>query len=350
MAIPSRYARAGAVIAAGFALFLVTPAAADDDDDIVTCLKESGGDDAIIAACTRVLGKGAPDGPLLMNRGRAYGRKGQYDRAVQDFTQLIALDRNNHDAWTARCWVRMLAGQGQQAVTDCTEALRLSADDDNSLFARAVAYFKLGQYDKAIADYNAVIKLQPDNAAPLYGRGLAKVKKGDTASGNADIAKAKTMQADIAEDFTSQLGIAAEQASTQIPNPSPSPNPNPSPSPNPGPRLHESTFQRSCSAIHFALSNGNPAVQANCKRINGTSKTSTLVLRGISNEDGKLVQGSGVSSFHRSCTTIAISVVGQAVVLAAQCRPVNGAAVSAVLALDGIDNINGDLKYQDPSP
>jgi hypothetical protein len=35
----------------------------------------------------------------------------------------------------------------------------------------------------------------------LYGRGVAKLKKGNADAGNADIAAAKAIRADIAEEF-----------------------------------------------------------------------------------------------------------------------------------------------------
>jgi hypothetical protein len=37
----------------------------------------------------------------------------------------------------------------------------------------------------------------------LYGRGLAKQKKGDSVDGDTDIAAAKVIKANIADDFTS---------------------------------------------------------------------------------------------------------------------------------------------------
>ena len=65
-----------------------------------------------------------------------------------------------------------------------------------------MAYFKLGQFDKAIADYDAALAMtkDPSQANWLYGRGVSKLKKGDTADGNADIASAKAIKADIAEE------------------------------------------------------------------------------------------------------------------------------------------------------
>jgi tetratricopeptide (TPR) repeat protein len=65
-----------------------------------------------------------------------------------------------------------------------------------------LAYFKLGQFDKAIADYDAALAMtnDPSHADWLYGRGMTKLKKGDTAGGKADIASAKAIKADIAEE------------------------------------------------------------------------------------------------------------------------------------------------------
>ena len=55
-------------------------------------------------------------------------------------------------------------------------------------------------FDAAASDFDAALKLNPKLASALYGRGLAKLKNED-GSGEADIAAAKELQADIAEEF-----------------------------------------------------------------------------------------------------------------------------------------------------
>jgi hypothetical protein len=45
------------------------------------------------------------------------------------------------------------------------------------------------------------LKINPKQVDALYGRGLAKRKKGDPAGGDADIAAASAIQADIAVDY-----------------------------------------------------------------------------------------------------------------------------------------------------
>jgi hypothetical protein len=46
-------------------------------------------------------------------------------------------------------------------------------------------------------DYSSALRVNPKSASSLYGRGLAKLKKGDTSGGNADIAAAKAIEANI---------------------------------------------------------------------------------------------------------------------------------------------------------
>jgi len=64
-----------------------------------------------------------------------------------------------------------------------------------------LTYLKMGQWDSAIDDYNEALQFNPKLASSLYGRGLAKLKKGDTTGGDADIAAAKAIEANIAADF-----------------------------------------------------------------------------------------------------------------------------------------------------
>ena len=97
----------------------------------------------------------------------------------------------------------MVAGkQLQEALDDCNKANSLSPAIPQILGYRGFVYLKLGQFDKALADYDAAFSLTkiPDHADWLYGRGVTKLKEGES-GGGADIAKAKTLQADIADEF-----------------------------------------------------------------------------------------------------------------------------------------------------
>jgi len=137
------------------------------------------------------------------NRGLTYSRKGDHERAIADFTKGIELTAKSSQLWGQRCWSRAVIGkQLKEAIEDCDKAAELSPKIPQIPAYRALAYFKLGQFDKAIADYDAALAMakDPSQADWLYGRGVTKLKKGDTAGGNADIASAKAIKADIAEE------------------------------------------------------------------------------------------------------------------------------------------------------
>ncbi len=56
------------------------------------------------------------------------------------------------------------------------------------------------QLDAAVSDYDAALRHRSQLAFALYGRGLAKLRNED-AAGEADIAAAKALQADIAQEY-----------------------------------------------------------------------------------------------------------------------------------------------------
>src|SRR5262249_17830451 len=66
--------------------------------------------------------------------------------------------------------------------------------------SRAFIFLKMTHFDAAVSDYDAALRIDPKLAFALYGRGLARLKNGDP-SGEADIAAAKALQADIAEEY-----------------------------------------------------------------------------------------------------------------------------------------------------
>ncbi len=89
----------------------------------------------------------------------------------------------------------------QAALADCNELMKLRPNDPYALVIRGFAHLKSGQIDAALADYNAVLRHDPKNVAALYGRGTAELKKRNTARGDADVAAAKAIKPDIAEEF-----------------------------------------------------------------------------------------------------------------------------------------------------
>ncbi len=105
-------------------------------------------------------------------------------------------------------------------------------------------------------------------------------------------------------------------------------------------------FQNTCSNITFAYVSGSQAaLNAMCLKADGSANGSSLVLTGIGNSNGNLVQGSGASTFQKSCGNIQITANAQGATLSALCRTSSGASKATSLPLNNIGNNNGNLTY-----
>jgi tetratricopeptide (TPR) repeat protein len=161
-------------------------------DDVDTCAEAAS--DQTIAACTRAINSGRlHDHDLAAeyyNRGIKYAAKGDYDRAIADYTEAIKLDPKYADAYGNRGNAYRDEHDLDHAFADYNEALQIRPGAID-YFNRGNAYYVKDDYDRAIADYSEAIKLDPGFARAYYNRGLARRAKGDSAGGDADIAMAR---------------------------------------------------------------------------------------------------------------------------------------------------------------
>ena len=142
----------------------------------------------------------APSAEGYFNRGNAHLAKRDYDRAIDDYNQATKLKSDFAAAFDNRCWARAVLGVLKPALADCNQALRLMPKNAATLGSRAFVFLKMSRFDAAVSDYDAALQINPKGAFALYGRGLARLKN-DDAAGESDIAAAKTLQADIAEEY-----------------------------------------------------------------------------------------------------------------------------------------------------
>ena len=160
--------------------------------------------DGQIGGCTIVILSGRENPQNLAkafsNRGTAFFTKGDYRRAIQDYSQVINLDPNDATALDNRCWTRATLGLLGDALQDCDLSLKLRPNHASTLATRGSVHLKSGALETAIADYNVALTIDPQNPYALYGRGLAKQKKAD-ASGNDDLIAAKAISPEIAQEF-----------------------------------------------------------------------------------------------------------------------------------------------------
>ena len=83
------------------------------------------------------------------NRGNAYSDRGDYDRAISDYTQAIKIDPNCALAYYNRGNSYKDKGDFDQAVRDYNKAIEIKPDYAIAYHNRAVVYFYKQEYDKS---------------------------------------------------------------------------------------------------------------------------------------------------------------------------------------------------------
>jgi tetratricopeptide (TPR) repeat protein len=158
-------------------------------------------DEATIRKYNETLRSNPNDADAYYKRGQVYASNREFSQALSDFDQALRIDPNDPEALNNRCWTRAVIGELQGALADCDKAISIRPTFTDALDSRGFIYLKLGLLSRAIADYDAALKRDKNKATSLYGRGKAKLRNGDTAGGNADMASAKSVQPDIADEF-----------------------------------------------------------------------------------------------------------------------------------------------------
>ena len=124
--------------------------------------------DTGIMACTEDINsgkwKGHNQAVSYFNRGNAYRRKGDQDRAIADNTQAISLDPKYAKAYYNRGYTYHGKGDNDRAIADYTQAISLDPKNSVAYFYRGRLNLYAGSLDKALADLSQASALAPKNA------------------------------------------------------------------------------------------------------------------------------------------------------------------------------------------
>lgn len=109
-------------------------------------------------------------------------KHGDYDEAIRLYSRALesgSLSQSNRAVTLSnRCNVYNDKGQYDRAISDCNEAIALNPDSALPFNNRGNSFMHKGQYDRAIQDYNAAININPDFARAFSNRGLVYYYKG----------------------------------------------------------------------------------------------------------------------------------------------------------------------------
>ena len=136
------------------------------------------------------------------NRGNVYRLKGDFDKAIDDFTMLIRLEPPYlADVYRKRGSVYGIKRDFGKSIDDFTKAIQLKLDDVTVYYERGNAYLLKGDFDKAIDDYAMLIKLNPNYHLSYCYRGFAWLHLKEWAKARDDLSTAKNKGVDIVVAF-----------------------------------------------------------------------------------------------------------------------------------------------------
>jgi len=95
---------------------------------------------------------GRPEVDALYRIGIDEFERGQLDRAIDTFTQVIALEPGFAEAWNKRATLYFLAGDFRRSLADCDEVLKRNPRHFGALSGYAQIQLQLENYERAL-DY-----------------------------------------------------------------------------------------------------------------------------------------------------------------------------------------------------
>jgi tetratricopeptide (TPR) repeat protein len=118
-------------------------------------------------------GTSEPYHPALVSYrvGYYYQLRGDHERAIEEFTDVIAAFPNWDGGYSARGESYEALADYNLALADYSAALSLTPEFVSVLFMRGRAYHAIGEFGLAAADYANAIEQMPEYALPYRGMG-----------------------------------------------------------------------------------------------------------------------------------------------------------------------------------
>jgi len=106
--------------------------------------------------------------------------RGDNDKAIIDYDEVIKLNPNNVDAYKYRGMAYFIKGDYDQAVADFTRILQIKPSDEMAysnrniaFYNRGITYINKGEYALAIKDFSSLVEHGGNDVDALYNRGIA---------------------------------------------------------------------------------------------------------------------------------------------------------------------------------
>jgi tetratricopeptide (TPR) repeat protein len=124
------------------------------------------------------------------DRGAVFEKMGLVERALEDFDRAIDLDPSYYHAYNNKGTLYGKAGSFGEAIASFNKAIEVNPGFADAYFNRGVTFVFMGQYAGALQDFNRAIFLNPNDASFYAERGNLYKKTGNKELAMADFRKA----------------------------------------------------------------------------------------------------------------------------------------------------------------
>lgn len=164
--------------------------------------------DKIIDNKTKVLKQDPNNVTALIDRGTAFNKKEEFQKALVDHNKAIELAPESARARLARGNTYIKTEEYEKALSDFEKSISLNPDIAEAYARRGQANVLLQtKFEEAIKDLNKSIELGFNDAEAYQYRGLAQFKLGQTNSATQDYLKANALAPSKTEILTEAIKL-----------------------------------------------------------------------------------------------------------------------------------------------
>lgn len=155
-----------------------------------------GDNDRAIEEYSEAIRLGPDDDQFYNDRARLYSAKDDYARAIADYDAAIHLNSGYSTAFNGRGLAYYFSGDDPHALSDFNEAIRQEPHYGQAINNRGNVEFRDGAIDRAIDDYSAAVPLLPQSNVPLANRSQARFYQAAYKQAADDLAAALALKPD----------------------------------------------------------------------------------------------------------------------------------------------------------
>jgi len=142
---------------------------------------------------------------IYLFRAGAYQQAGRLDKALEDYTTVIARNPQDPDAYARRGWIYQSQRKWREAIRDYSRVLDLDPGNVEILLERYNIYKETGQWWKAKEDIDYFIALNPDQGEAYVDQAFLNYRIGSYFNAWKSVYDAGKRKINVPSDFIEML-------------------------------------------------------------------------------------------------------------------------------------------------